>query len=156
MKKLLIVSAIIATLFSCKDKEKTEFEVKPRDTTITVANSYSDLFFDSTAMESFIVDQKITDSLADRIRSFYNSRNYQYAWFDSTGVVEHAHSFLNMQSQYIDYAKDSSLYNPFLNQLLDSITVDSTAYKVGNVERLKTELELTEGFFKYADKAYQG
>jgi murein L,D-transpeptidase YcbB/YkuD len=61
-----------------------------------------------------------------------------------------------MQSQYISYAKDSSIYNPFLQQLSDSITTDSTTYKISNGDRLKTELALTEGFFRYASKAYQG
>lgn len=130
--------------------------VKRRDTSITVQNSYSPLFFDSTAMESFITEENIASKLADRIRSFYNSRNYQFAWFDSTGMNEHVHSFLNMQSQYIGYAKDSSVYDPFLQQLMDSISVDSNSYKINEAERLRTELELTENFFKYADKAYQG
>lgn len=156
MKKLLLLPVIIAVFFSCKEQSTDATEVKPRDTSITVANSYTELFFDSTAMETFISGQKLNDSLADKMRSFYNSRNYQFAWFDSTGVVEYVHSFLNVQSQYIDYAKDSSLYNPFLQQLLDSITTDSSNYRISNGDRLKTELELTESFFKYADKAYQG
>lgn len=156
MKKIALFSLLIF-LFSCKEEKKPDIIVKPRDTTITVQNSYSELFFDSTAMESFLKQEGVTNDLADRIRSFYNNRNYQFAWFDSVGANEHVRSFLNMQSQYIDYAKDSSLYSPFLQQLMDSLATDSTtAYKINQVDRLKTELELTEGFFKYADKAYEG
>ncbi|RYY55461.1 MAG: hypothetical protein EOO05_19465, partial [Chitinophagaceae bacterium] len=71
---------------------------------------------------------------------------------------EQAHSFLNMQSQFISYARDSSLYNPVLGQLLDSISSrpDTLAYKVATGDRLKYELLLTEYFFRYALKAYQG
>ncbi len=156
MKKWILFSILAMLLFSCKEEKKPGLAIKARDTSITMANSVTELFFDSTSMESFIAQQGIGDSLAGRIRSFYNSRNYQYAWFDSAGIVEHAQSFLNMQSQYIDYARDSSIYDPFLHQLLDTIMVDSTLYRPKSTERLRTELELTEGFFKYADKAYQG
>jgi len=155
-KNLLICSFCSVLLFACDNENKPATVINPRDTTINVANSYSELFFDSTAMESFISKEAMADSLANQVRSFYNSRNYQFAWFDSTGITEYVHSFLNMQNQYIDYAKDSSIYSPFFQQLRDSISADSTMYKIANGERLKTELALTEGFFRYASKAYQG
>lgn len=157
MKRCLPLLVFLEVLlFACNNEKGTAPNVQPRDTTITIANSYTKLFFDSTAMESFISKETITDSLANQIRSFYNSRNYQFAWFDSAGIAEYAHSFLNLQSQYIAYAKDSSIYSPFLQQLNDSITTDSATYKIANGDRLKTELALTEGFFRYASKAYQG
>lgn len=157
MKSCLLLSAFLGILFfACNNEKKPATLVQPRDTTITIANSYTELFFDSTAMEAFISKEAMADSLADQIRSFYNSRNYQFAWFDSTGLTEYVHSFLNLQSQYISYAKDSSVYNPFLQQLRDSVTADSSMYTVTNDKRLKTELALTEGFFRYVSKAYQG
>ncbi|MGC4037321.1 MAG: L,D-transpeptidase family protein [Chitinophagaceae bacterium] len=150
----LFITCIV--FYACNNEKKPEPVVKPRDTTVTKANAFNDLFFDSTAMESLISKEQLPDSFANQVRSFYNSRNYQYAWFDTSGIAEYAHSFLNMQDQYIAYAKDSSVYNPFLGQLRDSIMGDSSTYKVGNSERLKIELSLTEGFFKYVSKAYQG
>ncbi|HEU4471505.1 MAG TPA: hypothetical protein VFR58_10495, partial [Flavisolibacter sp.] len=56
-------------------------KVSKRDYSITKANSYSTLFMDSTAMEKFIAGKKLSDSVARRMRSFYNTRNYQFAWF---------------------------------------------------------------------------
>ncbi|MES1216756.1 MAG: L,D-transpeptidase family protein [Bacteroidota bacterium] len=155
-RNLPFIIFCLLILFACKDEKKAGPKITPRDKGITVANSYSDLFFDSTKMESFISKEAITDSLADHIRSFYNSRNYQFAWFDSAGIAEYVRSFLNLQDQYIMYAKDSSLYNPLLQQLADSIMTDSSAYKIVNDDKLKTELLLTESFFRYAAKAYQG
>ncbi len=155
MKKILPLLLLIVWLASCKNQQK-KFVVQPRDTTITATNAYSSLFFDSTAMEQFLARETISDSLADRMRSFYNSRNYQYAWFDSTGLAEYVHSFLNAQSQYISYSGDSSVYNPLLQQLQDSLTSDSSVYQVPAADRLKTELQLTQSFFQYAFKAYQG
>lgn len=128
----------------------------PRDTTITVKNAFTNLFFDSTSMERFIGQKKLADSLSERIRSFYNSRNYQYAWFDSTGLSEQASIFLNTLGQYIFYAKDSSLSDPLLQSLQDSLHMDSSFFKVPEKDRLQTELTLTNSFFRYALKAYQG
>lgn len=156
MKQTLsLLLLLVCTAIACKHPKKPDFIIQPRDTTITRSNAYIELFFDSTAMEKFITQKNIADSLADRIRSFYNNRNYQYAWFDSTGIEEYASSFLNMQSSYIYYSKDSSVYRPFLQQLLDSVITDTT-YTINPGKRLQAELELTTGFFQYANRAYQG
>ena len=151
----VILVAICCFIAACKEQEE-KFVVQPRDESITVNNAYSTLFFDSTAMESFIASQSLGDTLADRMRSFYNSRNYQFAWFDSTGLTENVYSFLSMQGQYISYSRDSSLHNPFLQQLQDSLLTDSSRYKINEADRLQAELVLTEQFFRYAFKAYQG
>ena len=52
--------------------------------------------------------KKIADSIADRIRSFYNTRNYQYAWFSSDGLTEQARAFWNLH----DYV---TTYDPILH-----------------------------------------
>src|SRR3954469_11549506 len=49
-----------------------------RNTGITPANSYSDLFLDSTAVEQFIQSKKLDDDEAKSFRSFYNYRNLQF------------------------------------------------------------------------------
>ena len=61
--------------------------VSTRDMSITPENAYSDIFLDSSAMEGFISREKIAEAEAKEIRSFYNSRNYQYAWFSSEGLT---------------------------------------------------------------------
>lgn len=155
MKRALLLILLPGILFSCKGKKEPRVIVQPRDTTITIANAHSDLFLDSTAMEQFISRQDMSDTLADRMRNFYNGRNYQYAWFDSTGIAEYVQSFLNMQNRYMEYARDSAVYNPLLQQLQDSIIVNHHP-EWKNGQRLQTELELTEAFFRYAEKAYQG
>jgi len=154
-KNAILLFSLVLAIAACKNN-KPKFEVIPRDTTITVRNAVTQLFFDSTAMESFIAKEALDDSLSDRIRSFYNSRNYQFAWFDSSGLAEYVHSFLSARNQYMSYAKDSSLKDPFLQQLEDSLNADSSKYKINDGDRLKTELLLTENFFRYSLKAYQG
>ncbi|MGG9964292.1 L,D-transpeptidase family protein [Ferruginibacter sp. SUN106] len=157
MIKIFILAGIcMATIFiSCTSTpEKADAQVSARDKSVTAAESYSDLFIDSTVMEKFIVQQGYKDSLANRLRSFYNNRNYQCAWFFKEGIADYAATFYDMYNDYINYSGDSSLYNPVLLQLYDS--ANSGNLKPGDSLAVKTELLLTVQFFRYARKAYQG
>jgi murein L,D-transpeptidase YcbB/YkuD len=53
------------------------------------------------------------------------------------------------------YSGDSSIYNPTLQGLTDSLT-DTTSYNPPDSLKLKTELLLTRQFFRYASRAYAG
>ncbi len=127
-----------------------------RDTSINAANAYNTLFFDSAALEKFISANDIKDTAADHLRSFYSARNYQYAWFSGNTLSDFANTFLGMENEYIDYSKDSGLYNPKLQQLIDSVNTDSSTLSPADSIILKTELSLTVQFFHYTRKAYQG
>ena len=70
-----------------------DFYVAERDMSITAENAYSDLFLDSAAVENFIQTQKVADETARKLRSFYNSRNYQAAWMSSAGFTEQGRGF---------------------------------------------------------------
>ena len=113
-----------------------------RDTTISVANSYNELFFDSSELENFINREQLRDSMAAAMRNFYNQRNFQYAWFFKEGMADYAATFLNQQGDYMNYSGDSALYNTILQSTLDSLT-DTTAYRPTDSLRLKTEFLLT-------------
>lgn len=130
--------------------------VAPRDTTITVENSYSELFFDSASMEKYIRFEALDDTLADRIRSFYNTRNYQFAWFLDSGAAEYLPTFLEMQNNYIGYSGDSSLYQPQLELVVDSIKQRKARLNPQDTLVANTELQLTEQFFRFAARAWQG
>jgi murein L,D-transpeptidase YcbB/YkuD len=136
--------------------KKIEAFVAPRDKSITTANAYTQLFLDSAAMEKFIVTNALNDSLANRMRSFYNSRNYEYGWFFKDGVAEYASTFWEMQKDYISYSGDSTLYNPQLSQLVDSVSSANYKFNASDSNVLKTELMLSSQFFRYARRAYQG
>src|SRR5438876_847281 len=126
MKLIFIYTVIYCSLFiSCgnrvdsqdsSSKPKSGKKVSSRDKSISVSNSYSDLFFDSTALENFIKQKKIDDSIAQRIRSFYNARNYQFAWFSSDGLTEQARGFWNLHDYATTYEGDSSLKDKTLQR----------------------------------------
>jgi len=111
------------------------------------------LSFDSASLEKILLDLHYPDTLSDRLRNFYNSRRYQYAWFNRNDLEEQASSFWNAQSNYLAYSKDSSLYNPSLQQLMDTL---SNVSIIPDSNRLTTEIALTVQFFRYARRAYQG
>src|SRR3954447_8906759 len=104
---------IIVILFTaCTESAKQASAQKvERDKSINQTNSYTEVFFDSSSMEKFIASAQVRDSSANRLRSFYNSRNYQFAWFFDEGIADYASTFLQMQNNYILYSGDSNLYN---------------------------------------------
>jgi murein L,D-transpeptidase YcbB/YkuD len=93
--------------------------------------------------------------MALALRNFYNQRNFQYAWFFRDGIADYANTFLSLQNDYISYSGDSSIYNPTLQGLTDSLN-DTTSYNPPDPVKLKTELSLTSQFFRYATRAYAG
>ena len=150
------VVVAISMAFSCNTPSANMRRgARGRDTTITQRNSYSELFFDSAKLEDFIRRERVGDSMAVRIRNFYNARNYQYAWFFKEGIADYAATFLNLQSDYISYSGDSSIYDPALAYLTDSSS-DTLTYNPPDAERLRSELLLTRQFFRYAARAYGG
>jgi L,D-transpeptidase YcbB len=154
---LLLLSSLV--IFSaCKQAARPQqVSIRPRDTAITSANSYSTMFFDSAALEGFLQSSKLADTVKTQIREFYNVRNYQYAWFSEFVPNEHAMNFWNLQSNYIANTGDSSIFNPLLQQLADSIIQTGDQFAaLPEKNALHYELQLTEQFFNYALKAYHG
>jgi murein L,D-transpeptidase YcbB/YkuD len=136
---------------SGKNADSSSYAAYARDESITQANAYSDLFLDSNAVESFIQKEKLADSSANAIRSFYRVRNYEYAWFNSNGPTEQARGLWGLYARAKDSAlKDSEKsLNERMDTLLqrDSITVDKNDSSFA-----KTELTLTQRFVQYASE----
>ncbi len=135
---------------------KAEKNISGRDRSINPSNSYSDLFLDSMVMERFIAQKKIPDSLAGRMRSFYNTRNYQFAWFSSNGLTEQARGFWNLHDYVTTYDVDSSLKNKSLQKKMDNlITEDELSVTANDKSFINTELTLTRHFILYILHNYE-
>ena len=168
MKRTLFVA--IATTFlisSCKsqpgsesrEEKKEEKKISKRDISIRPGNSYSNLFLDSLAMEKYITERGVADSLARRLRSFYNTRNYQYAWFTSEGFTEHARNFWNLHDYVTTYDADTTLKDPALQKRMDAlITTKGLSVSASDKSYQQLELQLTQHFIQYMlnnyDKGY--
>ena len=155
---LALTGLVLCLLAACanSDAKRTPVaEPVERDTTITPVNAYSDIFFDSLALENVMQRRNLPDTLAQRLRNFYNGRNYQYAWFNDTSFSEQASIFWNQQSNYIAYSGDSSLYHRGLDSLMRAAE-DHSVFPMHDSLRLRTELQLSQQFITYASRAYQG
>lgn len=164
MKTILLYSALAVCLFvSCTDStapgnnnagSNEKKNITKRDYSITKENAYSDLFLDSTAMEKFFVSKGLVDSIARRIRSFYNSRNYGFAWFTSTGLTEQARAFWNLHDYVTTYDNDTSLRDKSLQKRMDALTAEEELSVSNSTEFSNTELTLTQHFIQYVANNY--
>ena len=170
MKKIFILIAACCVVFiACNNSDdadspnrtnsngtKTEKKISSIDPSITPANSYSDLFFDSSALTSFIQQKKISDSISRRMRSFYNARNFEFAWFSSDGLTEQARGFWNLHDYATTYEGDSSLKDKALQKRMDNlIAEDELSVSASDKSYINTELTLTRHFIQYMLTNYE-
>jgi murein L,D-transpeptidase YcbB/YkuD len=166
MKRLLLLLSVCLQLFACnanedqdpenQSEEKQKKNVSKRDYSITKAVAYSDLFLDSSAVENYMAEKNIPDSISRRIRSFYNTRNYQFAWFTSEGFTEQAFGFWNLLDHYTTYSDDTSLTDKTLKKRIDNLTLEENlSVSASNKNYVNTELQLTILFIRYSLKNFQ-
>jgi murein L,D-transpeptidase YcbB/YkuD len=162
MKSLFLYVAISCSLLAaCQSREQqsdtsdneakaSEKKISKRDYSITKANSYSTLFLDSTTMEKFLADKKIKDAIARRMRSFYNTRNYQFAWFSGDGLTEQARAFWNLHDYATTYDNDTSLRDKALEKRMDAlIAEENLSVNSSDKSYVNTELTMTQHFIEY-------
>jgi murein L,D-transpeptidase YcbB/YkuD len=162
MKIFFVYAVLMSGLFaSCQNNGKNDQgddestsegqkKVSKRDLSINKTNSYSDLFLDSTAMEKFISDKKLSDSIARRVRSFYNTRNYQFAWFSSDGLTEQALAFWNLHDYVTTYDNDTLLRDKDLQKKMDALVAEeSLSVSASDKSYVNTELTMTQHFIEY-------
>ncbi|MDP1842158.1 MAG: L,D-transpeptidase family protein [Sediminibacterium sp.] len=153
-KEWFLFFSAVLMLSACnwfKGKEKVQ-----RDLTINQQTSFNTLFLDSVAVDRFLSSNSEFLPFAEQYNDFYTHRNFEFAWFDSTGLSEQAHNFFNLQNNYISKIGDSSIQNNALNKLYESFNDKKFTPTSSNADVLKTELLFTGQFFKYAAKVYKG
>src|SRR4051794_38283106 len=151
-----ISTLLLFFLFACKNqnnKEQKKKEVEI-DKSITPVNAFNNLFLDSNKIKDFIANHSDYSAFGQQFQEFYMQRNYEYAWFDTSGIGEQAINFVNLLNSTIADLNDSSLYNKKMMSLYNKFLTDSTAHE--EKSPLQTELYLTGQFFKYIAKVYNG
>ncbi len=164
MKKLFLGIALLISLLACKnntssegsinneenkeDKAEKDKKITKRDFSITPANSYNDLFLDSTVVEKFIAEKKLNDTLTRRIRSFYNARNYQFAWFSSAGLAEQAREFWNLYQYHTTENKTTAAIDKSLKKKMNAMVIaEDVMINASDKSSVNTELLLTQHFY---------
>lgn len=167
MIRLLFLAYLCVLLSACKGNEEQDKEnqkkreekeqknISKRDYSITKSVSYSDLFLDSNTVEKYLEQNKISDTLVRRVRSFYNTRNYQFAWFSGEGLTEQAFGFWNLLDHYTTYTDDTSLTDKSLKRRIDNLMLEENlSVSASNKTFVNTELRLTLLFLKYSLKNF--
>lgn len=151
---LLVMAVTVITACNNSSAENNHLPVK-RDTTITKTSAYSSLDLDSTLLENYISNNELTSSSAEKMRNFYRSRNYHFAWFSPDGLTEQARAFYNLHNTYIKAQIDTSLYDMNLDTTMERLLNDDS-FLLSPQEVTQTELHLTEHFFTFTKEAYEG
>src|SRR5688500_12653781 len=166
MKSLITYSFLLCSfIMACNAQEsansveeneaKDEKKVSKRDISITRGNAYNDLFLDSIVMEAFIEEKQLANKWARRMRSYYNARNYQFAWFSSAGLTEQARGFWNLHDYHVTYNHDTALHNKELQKKMDNLIVEEKlTVRASDKSFVNTELMLTHHFLQYMLEAY--
>jgi len=132
-------------------------KITDRDYSISKENAYINMFLDSMAMEKYIADRQLADKkIANRIRSFYNARNYQYAWFSPTGLTEQARFFWNQYDYAVNHLKDTTMANSsFFKQASQYMNQEKVTVSKADAGILQTEFGLSEHFIRYINNTYE-
>jgi murein L,D-transpeptidase YcbB/YkuD len=133
-------------------KNKT---VETRDTTINESNAYSKLALDSSTLENYIKENKVSAVMAGKMRNFYKNRNYHFAWFSNDGLTEQARAFYNLHNMYIKAKIDTSLFDKQLHETMEKL-INEDGFSLTPQQQTETELHLTQHFFTYTKEVYEG
>ena len=153
--RLIILSgAMLLLAGSCRQKEKVP-TVAPVNETLTPENAFVNLFLESAAVYDYISSHQLSAVDSAYMLGFYRDRNFEYAWFDTTGLATQAEHFINLYRNFREQVNDSSLLNPRLDATLDQWLYDSLPNPPFSDSTTRpVELQLTHNFFRYAERAF--
>jgi L,D-transpeptidase YcbB len=139
------------------DEKESKKKITDRDFSVTRENAYNNMFLDSLAMERYITNRQLGDKkIARRIRSFYNARNYQYAWFSTNGLTEQSRFFWNQYDYAVTHLKDTSLVNSnFYKQAEKYLNQEKMTANTKDSLILHTEFGFTEHFIRFINSTYE-
>src|SRR5215831_1484509 len=107
-------------------RSNSQREAVQVDKSITPATAFNNLFLDSLRLQNFLNKHTEYAPYQQQYFDFYKQRNYEYAWFDTTGISEQANNFMNLLNTTIIETNDSSLYNKKLAASYSNFVKDST------------------------------
>ena len=151
MKKIIFILASVAiTFFSCnKSKEKNSTNV---DSKI----NYNDIFLNQKTITDFFETNNEKEVVKNQVLEFYKNRDYQFAWFNKTGMTNAVPNFYNRMQNYNADFDDATFKNPELDTLVSEIKTDKKEFKYQEKRISNLEIMLTTTFFKYSKKVYGG
>jgi murein L,D-transpeptidase YcbB/YkuD len=154
MKRFFILLIIITFGFtfanvSCNKKKESIKEISSANLDVTkVYNSAIPL--DSVAIVSFYNSYPELKKYQEETFTLYGKHNFNQVWFDNKGLVEFGYS---LYSKYLDIEKEGlKVVFPYQKNL-EGIFHEEIENKL---DQQSTELMVTNLYFFYADKVYNG
>ncbi|SDL75511.1 Murein L,D-transpeptidase YcbB/YkuD [Pedobacter antarcticus] len=151
--KFIVIAPLLFLFIQCQQKPENKVI---RDTSITPVNAVTKLYTDSLDMEKFISSQQLDDSAANRMRNFYNSRNFQFAWFSEKGLAEQTKVLYDLDKNFRSSNGDSSVTLKNLQTRIDHLLTIDTVIKKADTSLTLLEFNLTSHFFSFITDAYAG
>lgn len=154
MKRYYIFFVIITFGFSfanvsCNSKKENTKELqieKPVQETVHMSN----ILIDSIAIQSFYSAYPELKKYQENTFSFYQNHNFNQVWYDDKGLVEFGHS---LYAKYTNIDKEGvTVVFPYQKKL-EGIFHDEIE---NTLNQENTELMITNLYFFYADKVYNG
>ncbi len=141
-------------IFSCGSQKKEKAKI---DKTITPETSYNNLFLDSAEIHVFIEKDTEYKDFEAMYVDFYRQRNFEFAWFDTSGLIEQAGNFVNLLNNDPTSVEDndSSISDKKLQHILEKYKRGITRNQ-SRKDIIQAELTLTGEFFKNAQEVFKG
>ena len=162
---IVLLCSVAFFIISCKNKPASPEKQELKDTSTvqqktsgdeSVAGNFSNQtlhHFDSTAIKSFIKKYPDFSPFANDLQKFYRQRDYAYAWYEDSALIEQAVSLHNRFLQIADEGVITGLsYQQAFNALMD----DNDSLLLKEPMNAEAELMLTAQYFNYARKVWQG
>jgi L,D-transpeptidase YcbB len=151
--KLILLTVFL--LFGCNNAKKNNEDVFAK-TGIYTTQNYTDLVLNEADIESFFTTFPENEFIKEQVNQFYKNRNYQYAWFNKSGMTQAVPNFFNQLQNYSTDFNDQTLKNPELDTLITLIKTDKSNTVIKEKRTKELELMLTTTFFKYSKKVFSG
>ncbi|MEO7263650.1 MAG: L,D-transpeptidase family protein [Ferruginibacter sp.] len=153
--KFLCFFLVTGTIInSCKTKSKKVLAIPMEAATIQGNFSPQTLkVFDSTVLVKFLDSFPRLAEIKNELYSFYNGRNYAYAWFDENGMIEQAGNLFNRVKNISEEGLDTSslVYQEDFNELMEN-----HSESIDDAEIIFTELMLSSQYLLYAKNVWHG
>ena len=143
---LLVANGCNNTTDNTTDKTNVEGEdnvernITSRDVSITPDLAYSDLFLDSSKIAAFLDSSEMEENNQRSFLSFYNARNYQYAWFAKDGLTEQARGFYNLYLFNASHRSDSLTKDKSLKERMDKLfEMEDSTFNIADDNNIETD-----------------
>jgi len=154
MKRYIVLLVVITFGFtfanvSCTKKKENNKEIISKNLDV-IANYSSNIAIDSVSIVSFYTSYPELKKYQEETFALYRKHDFNQVWFDKNGLVEFGHS---LYAKYSDIEKEGlKVVFPYQKNL-EGIFHDEIE---NTLSQENTELMITNLYFFYADKVYNG